>query len=133
MAKTRRAKERGLLASVFIGAGLSAVVLLILSLVIGGVIYMLADPLSAIDIGSLIVLLLGGVISSFIISRRSKEKQVATALLSALLLCACLLVVGAILGGGNISPRALLNYLCYIGVALIGSWLGGRKTRRRRK
>ncbi len=131
MSKARSRGERSTFMSILMGAGLSLVVLLIVSLVVGAVVYMMDDPLAVIDIGSLVTLLSAGLISSFIISRRTREGKMLITVLSSLLTVVVMLIVGAIIGMGNITWRVVLNYVCYMGVALLGGWLGAKGKRRR--
>ena len=132
MARARSKGEHGRLVSILMGAGLSLLVLIIVSLIVSAVVYMMDDPLAVIDIGSLIALLISGLISSFIISRRTREGKMLITILSSLLLVILMLIVCAIIGMGTVNPRVVLNYVCYMGVTLIGGWLGAKGKRRRR-
>lgn len=133
MGKAKIKKDRGIGISTLFGVMICAVVLAVLSAISGILIYMLEDPLAMIDIGSLICLLVSGLISSFIIAKRAEDKKIAVALFSALLFSALMLGIGAICGAGSLSWRVVLNYVCYIGMALIGAWAGARKRRHKRR
>ncbi len=133
MGKGKVKRDRGVLVSSLIGALICLAALAVLSVVGGVIIYMLDDPLALIDIGSLVCLLLSGVVSSFIIAKRTPEKKLIVTMLSALLFSLVMLIIGAAWGMGSLGWRVVLNYVCYMGMALVGAWLGTRERKRRRR
>lgn len=103
------------------------------SLPVGLVIGMSDDPLSLIDLGSLITLLLGGAIASFIIARIFPDKKLLTVSLATLLFSLIMTLVGLAVTGGEVGARVFLNYLCYIGVSLLFGRIGMLEPRRGRR
>jgi len=119
--------------SVLLGLLISCLCMLAVSLLCAVILYIQGDPLALVDLASLAVLLVSAAISGYIISRRSPEKKLLTVTLSSLLLCLLLFVIGMILTGGGVTTRVYLNYLCYVGVALLFAWLASRKPERKRR
>ena len=126
-------KEGNVFYSVLIGAAISAAIMLALSAITALIINMTSDPLGAADIGSLISLLIGAALSGYVVARRSAESKMLTAVLSSLLFCLMLLLIGLMLGGGSLSGRVFINYLCYIGISTLFAKLGSREMRKHRR
>lgn len=118
---------------VLFGFLISFLAMLATSLIASIILYMQADPTPLIDVASLIVLLVTAAVSGYIISKRTSEQKMLTVVLSSLLLCFLLFVIGMIITAGGVTNRVYLNYLCYIGVAILFAWLGGRAPARRRR
>ena len=133
MGMSKIKKDRGLLMSLAIGVLISFMVLMVLSAAGGMTVYMMDDPLAVIDISSLICLLVSGLVSSFIISKITNKGKSLVSILCALLFSLLMLGIGAIWGAGSLSLRVVLNYVCYIGIAVIGTWLATREKKRKRR
>ncbi len=133
--KTKKAGGNFAVQAVIPGFLISLLVMLAITLIASIVLYLQADPMSLIDITSLIVLLASAAVSGYIISARMPERKILTVTLSSLLLCFLLYAIGMIVTAGGATSRVYLNYLCYIGIAILFAWLGSRapsKKRRRR-
>ena len=126
-------RERNVFQSVLIGAALSAAVLLVFSLISSLILGMTDNPLALADDISLVALLLSAAMSGYTISRRARSSGMLISSLSSLLLCLVLLLVGAIVAGADLSGKVFLNYLCYMGVALLFARLGGIELKRKRR
>ena len=120
------------LALLFIGALISATMFALLSFIFALLAYRTNDPTSLTDVFSLISLLLTGAVMGFAVSKIKGDGGMLISVLCALLFCVCLLMVGVIMSGGSLPPRVPLNYVCYLGVASLFAWLGGRKKKRGR-
>lgn len=125
-------KGNNIFYSVLAGALISALSMLIFSAVAAIITNMTADPLTAIPTASFISMILGAAVSGFIVSKRSPEGKMLITALSSLLFCLMLLLIGLILSGGAVPGKAFLNYICYIGIALIFAKIGAREKRRHR-
>ena len=126
-------KERNAFYQVAMGAMISAAVLLVLTLISSIIINMTSDPLGASGIASLCTLLLSAALSGFMLARRAAEAKMLRTSLSSLLFCLLLFIIGIAISGGELSGRVFMNYVCYMGVALLFGKLGasGRKRTRR--
>ncbi len=133
MGKHKIKKERSFLKELLIGLIKAVLSLALLSVVGGVILYMSDNPMGMVDIASLAVLLLSGALSGYIISRGAQERKLATVLLAALLLSLCFIFIGLIISGGEVSWRAVLNYICYTGVSLLFGLLGKKEKRRARR
>ena len=134
--KVRRSKlsfgDMNVFVRVLIASAVMLVTVALSSLPVGLVIGMCDDPLSLIDIGSLITLLIGGATASLIIAKISPDKKFLTVSLSALLFSLIMTLVGLVATGGEVGARVFLNYLCYIGVSLLFGRIGMLEPKRRR-
>lgn len=130
--KKSRKKERNTFQSVLIGAGLSAAVLLLLTLISSAVLMLTDYPLAAAETVSLVALLLSAALSGYMISHRAHDNKMLISSLSSLLFCLVLLLCGLIGSCGDVSGKVLLNYLCYMGIGLLFARIGGIERKRRR-
>ena len=126
-------RENNVFYSVLFGAAISLGVLAGVSLLCAIIVNMTEDPLAASNLGALISLLVSAAISGILISKRAQGSKMLIASLSSLLFCLTLLIVGLAISGGELSGRVFLNYLCYIGVALLSAKLATKKPRHRRR
>ena len=131
MKKTKKANQDFSALTVIKGAVISLAVMIAVALAACIILYMQDDPTALIDVTSLIVLLTSAAVSGYIISKRSPERRYLSVTLSSLLLCLLLYSVGMIATAGGATARVYLNYLCYIGVALLFAKLGSRSKKRR--
>ena len=118
---------------VFTGFIISFISMLAVSLIASIILYMQSDPTALIDVASLVVLLVSAAVSGYVISKRTGERKMLTTALSSIALCFLLFIIGMIMTGGGVTNRVYLNYLCYVGVAMLFAWLGGRAPTKRRR
>ena len=131
--KNAKGKNPSTLKEVLMGLIISFICMLAISLVASIILYMQQDPTALIDIAALIVLLATAAISGYIISRRTVGAKMLTVALSSISVCLVLFIIGMILTGGGVTNRVYLNYLCYVGVAMLFAWLGGRAPVKRKR
>ena len=116
-----------------ISLALSLGILLVTSLVMSAIAYSSPDPTGKIGIYSLVSLIVSAAVSGFLISRLSGSGSVGMAALTSLATVLVLILFGAIASGGKLGVSALMNYLCYFGVALLFSLFGKKRERRHRR
>lgn len=119
------------LVSCFICFGASALAILLFSFVMALVASLTEDPGSLTDIFSLVALVLSGVFCGVFTAKFNKQGGFFLTALVALVIALIMLVVCIILGG-KVSGSALMNYGCYIGIALFSAFLGSREKKRRK-
>ena len=93
------------------------------------------DPTGIMSIYSLVALLVSGAVSGFLLSRLL-EGGMGASMLSSLGTVILMLAVALFISGGTLSAGAAMNYLCYLGVALLSAFLGkkrGGKPRHRKR
>ena len=111
--------------------GISLGILLAASLIMSAVAYSSSDPTGKIGIYSLASLIISAALAGFIGSRLSDSVGVAT--LTALATVLILILVGAVISGGRLGLGALMNYLCYFGVATLFSLFAKKRVRRHKR
>lgn len=95
------------------------------------------NPTSLVGTASLLSFIIGGAISGFCVSRALGRHGFSLSAASALIFTLILLIISAVLSNGKVSPRALMNYLCYLPTAMLFAFIAtrrkvSRKKRRRR-
>ena len=95
------------------------------------------NPAPLIGAASLLSFIIGGAISGFCVSRALGRRGFSLSSASALIFALVLLIISAVISNGKISPRALMNYLCYLPTAILFAFIAtrrrsGAKKRRRR-
>jgi len=132
-------KRRGIkfpstkLGSAVLGISLSALVLIIVSLLFSAVLSMTENPIGSIGLSSLAALLISGVLSGIIISRRMGEGGFPSSVVTSLIFTLIMLAAALIASGGKLSGGMLMNSGCYLGVAAVAAFLGRKRDRRRRR
>ena len=111
--------------------GISLGILLAASLIMSAVAYSSADPTGKIGIYSLVSLIVSAALAGFIASRLSDSVGLST--LTALATVLILILVGAVISGGKLGLGALMNYLCYFGVATLFSLFAKKRVRRHKR
>lgn len=90
------------------------------------------NPTSLIGIFSLISLLVSGALFGFVTSRIMGEGSKLSIPISALCTVLIMIAIGLIWSKGTTHISTLLNYLTYIGVAVIFSYLGRIRPKRKK-
>ena len=125
----RVAKKGGLL----FGVIFSFISFFLSSIVTSLVISLFENPISKIELGSLVTLLISGALSAFINAKYKGEGGTLYALLSALIASAAIFATGMILSGGNGTASLLMNVLCYLLVSALFAKLAGIKRKNGRR
>lgn len=133
--KRRKNKTEGVsgLRALFLGALLSCIVYLSVSLIAGLLTCQAADPTSLTGPVSLASLMISGIISSLLITRLPEGGGILTAVLSALLFVLVLLVIGLAMTGGKLPIRCPINYLCYLALCTLTAYALSKIPERRRR
>ena len=130
MPATQKSKSN-LFIKALIGAGIMLLVTAISVILVGAVISMHDDPLSAIGIGSIATVIISSSVSAVIISRTNAEGGLFLSMLSGLLFIGIALLVGLFISGGKMGGGVILNMLIYLALSLVVSFLlSGKKKRR---
>ena len=90
-------------------------------------------PTRGVELSGLVALTVSGGISGLLLSKTQKDGMRLRGLLSISLFCAVILIISLILSGGKIGGRIFMNCGCYILISSLCLFLGGRKTKRRRR
>lgn len=117
--------------SYFICLGASALAMLLFSFVMALVASLTENPGGLTDILSLVALVLSGVFCGVFGAKFNKQKNIFLPAIVALSVALVMLVVCIILSG-KVSGSALMNYGCYMGIALFSAFLGSREKKRRK-
>ena len=132
MQKIKRAFKNSIWGSFMICALLSGACILLFSLIFALIAGSLDDPTGNLGIFSLCAMLISAAISGFINSRIKGEGGVGFATLVALSIVLIMLLINVIACGGKISLSAFMNYVCYLGVSALASYLGDKRAVKRR-
>lgn len=133
MHKGKRLSLKGNIAMTFlICLAMSALVIILLSLIFALIANMSKDPTGNLGIFSLVSLLLGATISGFASAKIKKESAVGFSALVALALTLVMLLICVIANSGKIPVSAFMNYACYNGVATLSAFIGSRERRHKR-
>ena len=129
MFKGKRFSLKGNIGLTFLSClAVSALIIIFLSLIFAIVANTLEDPTGNLGIFSFAVLIIGAAAGGFISAKMKKEGAVVFSSLVALTLTLIMLVICLITDGG-VNLSALMNYLCYIGVASLGATVGAKEGR----
>lgn len=132
--KRKGTKHKGGFLSLYLTSLLvSSLSLIFVAVISSLIINMLKNPLGATDVGSLLVLLLSAALSGLVISRLGGDGKLLSVLLSSLSVSALLMLIGLILSEGAVGGRVILNYLCYIAIAVFAAYLGTFKKKGKRR
>lgn len=119
---------------VFLPCTLAAIALILLFSFIGAIAASSSGDTSAtIPIYSLLALVLAAAISGFITSRIKGEGGIKTAALSALTIVLLMMLIAIIVSGTVPTLSALMNYCCYMAVAVFSAFLGRKRGRHGRR
>ena len=129
MLKRKNGKKDLPLATVLTGLGVSISALLLCALTASIISFASKDPTAILPMLSLSALLLSGALSSALNARMRGTVCALTAAATATVL---ILIVGLILSGGALSPAALMNCGCYVGVSALITVLSKGRTKRAR-
>ena len=132
MFKGKRFSLKGNIAITFlICFALSALAIILLSLIFALIANASSDPTGNLGIFSLASLLIGGVVGGFASAKIKKESAVLFSALVALAVTLVMLIVCVIMSG-RVGVAAFMNYACYIGVATLAALFGAREKRHKR-
>ena len=110
---------------------MSAMVIILLSLMFALVSNMSNDPTGNLGIFSLLTVLLAAAASGFATAKIKKENAIGfSALVS--LATVLIMLLSCVIMNGKVSGSAFMNYICYIGVATLFSLLGAREKSHKR-
>lgn len=123
--KSNRGTFYGMLLSLLI----SLLILAAVSITVSAISYSTKDPMSLVKPLSVTAIILSAALSSFISARKFGSGAAA---ISSLVFTLIMLTVGIISSSGMVSLGAFINYLCYVGTALLFIYLASRKPKRRR-
>ena len=129
MLKRKNGKKDVPLAPVLTGLGVSISALLLCALTASIISFASKDPTAILPMLSLTALLLSGALSSALNARMRGTVSALTAAATATVL---ILIVGLILSGGALSPAALMNCGCYIGVSALTAALAKKRGKKAR-
>ena len=132
MHKAKRLLEGGGIGIKFlICFSISALLILILSLISAMIVAGLKDPTKSIGIFSLGAILLSAVISGVICTRVKGEGGLRFALLVALSVVLIMLLINVIICNGKVSGGAFINYGCYLSLSTLSAYIGKKGEGRR--
>lgn len=110
---------------------ISALIIILLSLIFALIANASGDPTGNLGLFSLTALIIGAAASGFVSAKIKKEGAVVFSALVALALSLIMLIICVIMSG-KISLAAFMNYLCYIGVATLSAFVGSREKKHKR-
>lgn len=131
--KKRSKREFGLTAMLLMGAAFAIAVLLGVSFILAVAANMMKDPTSLIGAFSLASLLITGIVSGSVTSRVRGDGGVLIGSLSSVIAGAVILIIGLVLTRGALSFGTVINVLAFIGVSVIASVIGKKKTGKKRR
>ena len=103
------------------------------SILIGAaILYAGKNPTAVIEAAALAALIAGGALSGFSVSKKCGEGGFGKASASAVIFTLVMVIIGALICGGSLSPRALMNYACYLPTAVLFAFIAARKPKQKR-
>ncbi len=133
MVKGRRASGVGKPGSFLICLGVSGGTILLLSMVGAAIAAALDDPTGNLGLISLAVMLISAAVSGVFSTRMKGEGGLPFSALVALTVVLIMLLINVIVCAGKVSLGAFMNYLCYLGVAVMAAFLGKKRDKHRRR
>ena len=110
---------------------ISAMAIILFSLIFALIANMSKDPTGNLGIFSLLTMILGAAASGFATAKIKKENAIGFSALVSLALVLIMLLICVIMNG-KVSGSAFMNYFCYMGVATLFSLLGAREKSHKR-
>ena len=104
-----------------------------LSLIMATVLSMTQNPTSLIDVCSLATTLICAIAGGIFVSRYKKDSGIGYSALVILSTVVIMIICALIINKGRIYTSALMNYACYIGVAILSAYIGKNRTKRKRR
>ena len=132
MLKIKKRKGHGILQDYLFCFGLSALTIILLSLVGAAISLSLNDPTGYIGVVSLSVLLLSAVVSGVTTSFIRNDCSLGFCALVSLGVVLILLLSAVITCGGRVSVGSFMNYGCYFGVYLMSFFISKSQKGRRK-
>ena len=111
------------LSKLAIGALISILSLLAFAVIFGIVAMMFQDVTGKIPLFSIMTVILSGAVAGAIVSRFITDGNLGFSLLTALFASLVLMLLGVIMGGGAVSVSVFLNFLIFIGVFGLSSYI----------
>ena len=131
MFKGKKSTGRSVAEEMLICLGLSALVIILTSLVGALIASGLKDPTGSLGLISLGAMVVSAIVSG-LFSARFGDGSLRRSALEALAVVLIMLLVGVIISAGRVSGGAFMNYGCYFGIYLLSAYLGRRKHGHRR-
>lgn len=111
---------------------ISALVIIILSLISALILGALNDPTKSLGLFSFGAMLLSAAASGICCARINGEGGIGFASLVALAVVLIMLLINVILSAGRVSGAAFMNYGCYFGTFLLSAFAGKKRNGHRR-
>lgn len=108
-------------------------ILIVISFVMAIILNSSKDPTKNIGILSLLTLLLSALVGGVAVSAFNKEFNLKLSSLVFLSITFLMFLISLIACQGKILPSALMNFACYFGLSMVGSVIGRKKQRRRKR
>ena len=118
--------------SITLAVIVNTVIFFAITMIMTAISYSGDDPTGTIGIYALSSLVLCGVTGGFTVSKITPSFGMAIGMISAGI-CAIIYLAAALIASGGIRAAHLLNAACYLGAALLFSYVGRRKAPKRRK
>ena len=132
MHKGKRMPSGGVAQSFIICFLISALLIILLSLISAVILGALEDPTGNVGLFSLGAMLLSAIASGVCCVQIKGEDGVRFSALVALAVVLVMLLINVILSQGRVSVGAFMNYGCYLGCFILAAYLGKRKDRHRK-
>ena len=131
MFKGKKHTGRSVAEELLICLGLSALVIIITSLIGALIASGLKDPTGNLGLISLIAMIISALVSG-IFSARFGDGGLRRSALEALAVVLIMLLICVIMSAGRVSGGAFMNYGCYFGIYILSAYLGRRRQGHRR-
>ena len=118
---------------IFSSVGFSFILLIPISLLFGGMLLTLKNPVGNLKIASLAVLLISGAVSGFLNSKRIGEGGVAFSVISSFIFVLVMFSVSLVMTKGHVSGILFMNYLCYMLIASFSAFLARKRQKSRHR
>jgi len=131
--KKQKRKELGLTPLMLLGAVFAVATVVVMSFLMAVISSLTKNPTSLTGALSLISLILAGAVSAFITSRVNGDGGTLIGILSSVISAFMITAIGLICKGGALTLGMPLNLLAFIGVSVIFSLLGKKRSNRKRR
>ena len=113
----------GALSKLLTGTLISLASIVVFAVIFGLVAMMFKDATGRIPLFALMTVIFSGGVAGALVSRFITEGKLGFSLLVALLTSLIMMLVGVIAGGGSVSGAVFLNFLIFVGVFGLSSYL----------
>jgi hypothetical protein len=121
--KIYRKSDIGVIAKLFIGAGIAMASLLVFAVIFGAIALLSQDVSARIPAFAIATVVVSAIVAGAVVSRTVSDGKVYLALLQSLLAALIFMLIGAIVGEGALPFSVFLNFMIFTGAFTLSAYI----------